>query len=415
MIAEYQKRGIPPNYLNVLENIKEKQGKLFWQFNNSEADAKYTAVSILKRYLSDAGVSFEGWTAEEIAERLYNDIFEHSILTSPLKDIWVENIEIRAWNDVRIRFVNGKYLQVDGFYSPEQASEVVHSLISETQQNHNSTVVSEMHNDKFHVIALFAPTVSDDIGVYCSIHKIRQRKFTSQEYVTNNFAVKRELDFLISALQHGISILITGSHNTGKSTLVEFLLSSLSDDLKILAVEKDFREVNAGISILLQQNSLSDEILGLNPDVMGFNLDDCIAQDAGLKGCTVVATALADDPIVGVRSAAMQWWQTHRDTLTYPMALELTCSAFPLVVTLHTFADQKRRISSISECYMDNQNVCQLPLWEYQIQEITSNEYEKVIRGSHTQVNDISDKLLKRMELFGLQRDEINQIKKEKN
>lgn len=417
-LTNYQKNRYPPEYPTLLENVKEKQNKLFWQINNNTetASIKESAIPILRQFLQDTGKDFEGCTVDEISESLYNDLFEHSILTNPLKDIWVEGIDIKAWNDLELRFVNGKSIKIEGFCSPQQAAEVIHSLLQESQLNAISPIISGKLNSNIRITAIFTPIVSENVGVCCSIHKHQQRKFTTQEYVTSDFAVKRELNLLAIALQHGISILLVGNGGTGKTALMEYLLSSLPNDMRIITIEQKTREISTGTNLLADgtpSNELIEKAIGLNPDVIGYNADTCLAQNASLNGCTVIATAFSGDPLQGIRSAAEHWWWKQQDTMDYHMALEMTCSAFPLVVALHMFGDKKRRIANISECSINMGQVQLQTLWEYQIHEVTRSPSEILIHGHHKQVADVSDTLLNRMKMFGIPIDEINHMKKE--
>ena len=400
LISDYRRKGSPPEYLKLLEDVKKQQNKLFWQAENDNT------VSVIKQYLKDTNTKLSGFTSDEAAEKLYNDIFNYSILTNPLNDIWVQNIQINAWNDVYVQFINGKSVQLDGFNSPDHAVEIIKSLLEKSNLDTSKPMISGKLKNNIRVTAFFTPIVQDAVAVCCTIQKLKPREFTSQDYLINDFAAKKELDSLLAVLSYGVSVLLVGNRATGKTTFMQYLLSSIHDK-NIITVEENERELNTGTNLLISKDMNNKELIynlmSLTPDITGCNLDREILQDLSLNGCTVLASMFADNAETGLKLAAEKW-QEKNSSIDYNTALNFTCGAFPIVVTLHTYKDMKRRISNISECSRKDGNIKLKTLWEYQ--------YINENHGLHQQLNEVSDTLLNRMKIYGITSDEVNKLKK---
>ncbi len=401
MITDYRRKGSPPEYLKLLEDVKKQQNKLFWQAENDNT------VSVIKQYLKDTNTKLSGFTCDEATEKLYNDIFNYSILTNPLKDIWVQSIQINAWNDVYVQFINGKSIQIDGFNSPAHAEEIIKSLLKKSNLDVTQPMISGKLKNNIRITAFFTPIVKDSISVCCTIQKLKKREFSSQDYLLNDFAAKKELDFLLTVLNYGVSVLLVGNRGTGKTTFMQYLLSSIHDK-NIITVEENGRELNTGTNLLVSNDITRKEfiynLMSLTPDIVGCNLDREILQGLSLNGCTVLASMFADTAEMGLRLAAEKW-RERNSNIDYNTALNFTCGAFPIIVTLHTYKDMKRKISSISECSFINGNIKLKTLWEYQ--------YVNESHGKHQQINNVSDTLLNRMKIYGITLDEINELIKE--
>lgn len=383
MHSDYLYKSIPENYIQVLQRLKEKQGKLFWQIEGNEA-----ASAAIKQYLLDEGITFSDWSLDDISKKLYNDIFEKSILTAPLKDIWVKKILITSWKKVTVVFLNDQVIEMDGFYSAEHARETLLSL------NHNISPPCFSGNlgGNLRITAFFPPFISEELGIVCSIDKLGQRNFTLQSYQADDFASKNELDFLSLALRYGVSVLIVGKWLSGKTTLMNYLLSTLQE-LTTVTFEQ-YREMFNTISLLDSKMENAEAASKLNPNVIALNLDDAIPQEISLRGYTTLASVIAQGPVEGLYQLTEQWRRQMQNPIDYQTAQRLTCMALPIIVTMKVI-NSKYRIVNISEC--DELHIT--TLWEY-------------AENQHTHVSDPSDKILRTMQLNGCSTKQLNQIRK---
>lgn len=395
-------------YTNLYEQIRKEQKSLFWQSNQGQQNTKESLIGAIKSYLSGNSITLEGFSPDELAEKLYNDLAEDSILTGPLNDIWVESIRIESWDQVFVSFINGSLVRIDGFNSPKHAEDVLRNILKKEGLESTQASVCGRTLKGHRITAFFPPYVRDDAGTCCTILKRRQRSFSNKDYVSNDFGSQKELEFLSTAVSQGISILIAGPPETGKTALMEFLIGTVSN---VAVVEQGVREITAGQSILLKEETRPidciDSIIGLNPGLVAFNLTACVAQEVGQQGFPVIASVRGHDPPAALRQAAKQWQASCRDRMDSETALLMTGDVFQLVVSLRIFADQKRRIAEISECLVNGGQIRLKTLWNYQIQSVREGDSGPVVRGGHKQVASCSESLIQRVRYSGLNQEKL--------
>lgn len=388
MISSYQKRGLPNNYLYILRNIQENQGKLFWQLNQKE-----DKIAVIKKHLQDESFSSSEWPLEEISEKIYNDIFEQTILTSPLKDIWVKEIRIIAWDNIQLTLTNGQIIPIDGFYSADHAKETILSLLS---QSNDLSFFSETLYGHLHITAILPPLIRESQGIYCTISKYGYRKFMEQDYLSSGFATKKELDLINLSLRYGLSVLICGKYRSGRTSFMDYLLGTIKDDeLTAIALEERHELQNA--TSCIYTNMDASEIMKLNPDWIAFNLDsNMIApQEFVLKGYVTLTETLGSGADEALYQITENWLNNMLIPLDYHTAYRLTAKAFPLIITIKVL-NGKHRITNISESVGSQINT----IWEFS-------------DNHHKQVSEISMSYQQLLLNAGCSEEQINQIKKE--
>ena len=111
MKRDYQRRGWNPKYPQILARIQKEQNKIYWQINQNGShpvEKKELMLPYIKKYLQDESVSLQSYSVDELAEKVYNDLQRYSVLTAPMEDAFVEGINVNSWDDIRVRFINGK-------------------------------------------------------------------------------------------------------------------------------------------------------------------------------------------------------------------------------------------------------------------------------------------------------------------
>ena len=77
----------------------------------------------ISKYLMDYHLSVEGYTTQELIDKLYQEMSEFSFLTPYLYSKDVEEININSWEDIKIKLSNG-----DAIVSEEKFSSSSHAL-----------------------------------------------------------------------------------------------------------------------------------------------------------------------------------------------------------------------------------------------------------------------------------------------
>ena len=222
-------------------------------------------------------------------------------------------------------------------------------------------------------------------------------------FSANDFASKRELSCLDTLLRYGISLLIVGKPGAGKTTFMRYLLSALSGEGMDVVTIDDKQEINIGTLLSPSDSVLTDHLLqyasGLEPDVIGCNIDDSPVWKASLRGDAVIAASPAFDPGEAL-------YQMSSGSIP----LDRLARAFPVIVFLRIFRDGKFRIAGIFEHVPGGQKHPELKaIWEFRIKEKAGEK----LMGVHQQVNDLSESIFSRMRFSGLSPIEEQKIRKD--
>lgn len=442
MLQHYERKGYDKTYPEILAKVQEEQTKAFWQItaNGDNVKSKELMMPYIRKFVESHNLSIENHSTLELCEKLYNDLQGYSILTAPLMDDFVEGIHVNAWNNVRLQYINGQQQKIDGFNSPQHAVDIIRRMLQESHETIDDAVpMAEGSLDvgcRVRITALKYPLVDTDVGICCYIRKLSKRVFTEQQYLDGDFADQRELHFLEIALRRGVSTLLVGRVNTGKTTFLSYLLSKMPDSMQIITVESGARELNNvkydenGLPINnvmhwitresndekqnITQEKLVVKLLRSNPDIGSVaemrDTEAYAAQEASTSGHVIISTTHAGSPEQAHRRIANLCRKKY--PIEYRAALEEACDAFPLVVFIHNLEDNRRRIMAVTECFIEHGEIVYHPIWKYEIEDTITEQTGIKVIGRHIQVDSPSDKLLERMQLYGVTKKEIQEITK---
>lgn len=435
----YRRRGYNPEYAHILTQVQEVQNDVFWEMNQSGVQINRTEQMIpyIIKFLEKHQITLIGYTIQELAQKLVNDLIGFSVLTLPLADPDVEGIHINSWEDVRVVMRSGAGFKIDGFQSPQQAIDIVRRLLQEQKVTIDDAVpmAEASIGDNIRITALQTPIVGKEIGIACYIRKLNKRMFTLSEYIQNEFAAEDEIALLSTALRRGVSILLVGKVNTGKTTFLAYLLSTLPEDMQIATIESGAREFNLirknrknevsnnVIHLLtrpsreeaqnITQEKLVEKVLRLNADVISVaemrNEEAYAAQEASLVGTPIISTAHAGSPRQAHKRVADLC--RKRFPVDPQTALIQACEAFPLVAFIHMLPDHRRRIMNLSECTVKDGVPLYRTLYEYQIESNTLKEGNPKIQGAHKKIQSVSEELIAHMKMYGITDQEIQALK----
>lgn len=433
--ARYTKHDFQPAYTEILNTLQKHQNEEYWKMNQQQEispDEKRSQMTpYVMKFLRDRAFSLPQYQTQELAEKLVNDIEFYSVLTAPLEDPDVEGIHINSFEDVQVDFRNGSSCKIDGFQSQQHAIDIIRRLLQQKNVTMDQAIpmAEASIGSDIRITALQDPVVDKEAGACCYIRKLSRRIFTKEDYLTGDFASEAELNTMQIALKRGVSILIVGKVNTGKTTFLSYLLSNLPENLKVITIESGAREINLiqrddsncvksnAVHLLtrhssmeqqnITQEKLVEKVLRLNADVMAVaemrNEEAYAAQEASLVGTAVISTTHAGSPQLAHKRVAelcRKRYPTDMHT-----ALLQACEAFPLVAFIHTPSDGRRRIMNLTECVVQNEQPVYRTLFEFQMSKAGSF-------GKHIPVHSISDTLIDHMKMFGLTQEELQCLKR---
>ena len=332
--------------------------------------------SYIDKYLNDTGYTVEGLTREQLSKKLYSEMAEYSILTPFLSKDSVEEININGWDDICITYSSGYMLKLgEHFYNPQHAVDIVKRLLHHSGMIlDNATPMAQGHlPGNTRVTALKEPIVDADRGVSVSIRLLHPSKVTKTQIINGGTATETMIDFLCMCLRYGVSFVVAGATSSGKTTLLNALLTTIPNQKRIFTIESGARElslvsvkegkiINNVVHTLsrpsdnpaysISQEDLVVASLRFDPDIVVVgemrDTEAYSAVEASLTGHTVVSTIHATAADAAHMRLALLCQK--RFPINFQTSLMQAGQAFPIIAYAHKLEDNSRKIMDISEC-----------------------------------------------------------------
>lgn len=391
----------------------------------------------IEKYLRDKGYTVEGMSFKEVADKLYCEMAEYSVLTKYLGRDEIEEINVNGWDDIAVTYVDGHIEKAnEHFYSPQHAIDIVKRLLHHSGMIiDNATPMSQGHlPGNTRITALKEPLVDDDRGVSVSIRLLHPSRVNRQELVKSGNSTQKMIDFLCMCLRYGVSFVVAGATSSGKTTFLNALLTSVPDNKRIFTIESGSRElsllrvkngqiINNVVHTLsrpsdnpvydITQEDLVVASLRFNPDIVVVgemrDVEAYSAVEASLTGHTVVSTIHASAANAAHMRLALLCQK--RFPINFQTSLMQAGQAFPLVVYAHKLEDNSRKIMDISECVITQSGEREYrTLFRYNItnNELAENTFK--IEGHFEQPELMSDNLRRRLIQFGVPQSTLNKF-----
>ncbi len=383
----------------------------------------------IEQYVRENGYIVEGSTLHELTGRLYREMAEYSILTPYLGAEELEEININSWQDVALTYLDGSVVKIpEHFHSPQHAVDIVKRLLHHSGMIiDNATPMAQGHlPHNTRITVLKEPVVDPDIGIAASIRLLHPQRVNRSELLETGAATEKMLDFLSACIRYGVSLVVAGATSSGKTTLLNCLLSEIPDSKRIFTIESGSRElslvrtesgrvVNNVVHTLsrpsdnpaydISQEDLVVASLRFNPDIVCVgemrDTEAYAAEEASLTGHTVVSTVHAGAADAAHMRIALLCQK--RFPIDFQTSLRQAGQAFPLVVYCHKLENNERKIMDISECVIQLDGSRQYrQLYRYKIISNTLRDGKYDIEGAFEQVNTMSDSLQRRLMQYGI-------------
>ena len=390
----------------------------------------------IDKYLRDNDYHVENLTTKELIDRLYCEMAEYSILTPFLGSEKLEEINVNGWDDIALTLLDGSIVKLkEHFHSPQHAVDIIKRLLHHSGMIiDKATPMSQGHlPNNTRITALKEPIVDEDRGVAVSIRLLHPQRITVDSLIETGFATAEMVAFLCMCIRYGVPLVVAGATSSGKTTLLNAIMTSIPDNKRIFTIESGSRELslvrrdksgnvrNNVVHTLsrpsdnqaydISQEDLVVASLRYNPDIVcvGEMRDvECYsAVEASLTGHTVVSTVHAGP--AGAAHMRIALLCQKRFPINFQTSLMQAGQAFPVVVYAHKLENNARKIMDISECMInaagEREYNC---LYNYEITKNAMVNGEFNIEGHFGKPNIMSDSLKKRLVQYGVPQNELN-------
>ena len=372
----------------------------------------------IEKYILDGGFLVHGFTEEELIDRLYAEMVEYSILTPFLVSPDIDEININAWDDITLTYSHGRMEKLEEhFRSPQHAVDIVKRLLHHSGMIiDNATPIAQGHlPGNTRITAIKSPVVDEEAGISVSIRLLHPQRVDRKHIIEGGMATEEMIAFLEMCIRYGVSVVIAGRTSSGKTTLMNALLSSIPDDKRIYTIESGARELflvkknrfgdtlNNVVHTLsrpsensaynISQEDLVVAALRFDPDVVVVgeirDAEANSAVEASLTGHTVVTT-VHSGPAESAHGRISLLCQ-RRFQLGMAVSLSQSRQAFPVVVFAHKCEDNSRKVMDITECEVTpDGKTCYRCLYRYNIRENIYENGKFHIKGEFEKVNSPS-------------------------
>lgn len=377
--------------------------------------------SYIEKFILDTGYIVSGFNEERLIDRIYSEMVEYSILTPYLGANDLDEININSWDDVVLTYSDGRMEKLEEhFHNTQHAIDIVKRLLHHSGMIvDNATPIAQGHlPNNTRITTLIAPVVDKESGVSVSIRLLHPQRVDRKCIIDSGMATEEMMEFLEMCIRYGISLVVAGRTSSGKTTLLNALLTSIPDDKRIYTIESGARELslvkrnrfgevqnnvvhtlsrpseNAAYNI--SQAHLVVAALRFDPDlvVVGEIRDDEAhsAMEASLTGHTVVTTVHSGPGEAAHGRIALLC--QRRFQLGMEVSLNQSRQAFPLVVFAHKCEDNSRKVMDITECAVAPDGSTEYRcLYRYNIVENDCVDGKFHIEGYFEKVNPPSEHL----------------------
>ena len=403
--------------------------------DSEEADVarKNKILNSITKFVMNKKITFPGMTEREIIDKLFDEMVNYSILTKYIEDKnnEIEEINVNAWNDVEVRYSNGDVKKVESFYNIDHAKNIIERLVTMTKGQLDSAMPmseGDLRNN-VRLVVVSNPIVDKDVGVAASIRLLKPQMMNRKFFIESGTISEEALLFLETAIKSGVSMVFVGETGSGKTTLMNYLLTTIPDHKRIVTIEHNARElslvkkdkngkpINNVVHMKtrphenekynISQEDLVLKALRLDPNVIGVgemrDSEAYAAQEASLTGHTVVTSLHAAG--ISATHYRIAMLALKKYPIDISVALLQAAMAFPVIVYINKLEDNSRKVMEIAECELleDGNNMIRVysTLYEYDVKNSKRIGDKMMITGEHVKKCKVSDSLRKTMVLHG--------------
>lgn len=428
------------DFNSVLQEVQEYISSAYAALiTEGGEDSKEQLMRYITKYLQDRRIAVAGMTQTELVDAIYSEMAEFGFLTRYIYADGIEEININSWRDIEVQYSDGRSEKLtEHFDSPEHALAVIRRMLHASGMvlDNASPLVTGHLTRNTRIAAMKSPVVDEDVGVAASIRIVNRHNLSREDLLRSGTATAEMLDWLSVFLRYGISICVAGATSSGKTTAAGWLLTTIPNSKRIFTIENGSRElelvreengkvVNSVVHTLtrdsenerqrIDQIALVDICLRFNPDILVVGemrgAEANAAQEAARVGVAVLTTIHSNSCEATYRrmvSLCKRAVDMSDETL-----LSYVTEAYPIVVFCKQLENKQRRMMEIMECeILPNGNRRYNTLFRYVITENHMEDGKFVIEGHHTQVNEISASLRKRLLENGMPNEELQALLK---
>ena len=217
------------------------------KINSENDEVKEQVKRYIRKFLLDQKISVEGFSQDDLIDKLYSEMAEFSFLTKYIFGTGIEEININSWDDIVVQYSDGRSVKLEEkFDSPDHAINIVRRMlhVSGMVLDNTSPAILGHLSKNIRIAVLKTPLVDEDVGVAASIRIVNAQKLQKEDFIKSGTATEKMMDLLSTLVRYGVSTTVAGATSSGKTTLTGWLLSTIPFDKRIFTIENGSRELD---------------------------------------------------------------------------------------------------------------------------------------------------------------------------
>lgn len=424
---------------DVLRSVQAHMTKYYSSVLKDSKANEYEQVqkNYIAKYISDNRIEVSGYKPDELVDELYSAMSEYYFLTPYLKSKDVEEININGFDDIEVYFRDSRLEKLDkSFSSPQQALDIIKRMLEPSNMvlDGSQPMVRGhlLHLGNIRITAECPPVIDEDRGATASIRIVNPNKYTMEDFIRFGTLPKQMAEEMLILSKHKVSIAVAGDTGSGKTTFLDGLINQLAElRLRIITIEEDVREFSSirkkdgkiYTSVVhmvtkkadnpkdsVDQEKLLEYALTMHPKIIVVgemkSSEAYAAQEAARTGHGVLTSIHSTDSFA--THARMVTLCKMKYDMNDKTLQDNVSDAFPIIVYLKQMEDYQRKVVEVTECVNEDGKRRYVPLWEYVVDEIVEDANgEKKVVGAFRKVNNISEKLQRRLKQNGIAKNEL--------
>lgn len=338
-------------------------------------DAAATLRNLISKYTAERMAGQE-YNSRELTDRIYEDMAGLGILTKHLYDAETEEINGNSFDQIELVTATGEtYLTgSDAFASPQAAQDIVKRMVRMGGMllDAKTPKVDSYIPGGIRISASIPPLVPEDCGVAFSIRKQSKKPVSRESMLSGGVTSEDALDFLVTCLCNSVSVGISGSTGSGKTTFETFLLDQyilrneehnnriyLIEDSREIKLPKWDKEHDRPARVIY--NTTNDEwpMIRLVEDALRYHPKIIVpaevrngaafaAAQAGTTGHTIVTSFHANSAKASYARLTELCVNANSGQSSGEL-LRLCVEAWPVMIYMEQLKDNSRKVMEIFE------------------------------------------------------------------
>ena len=345
-----------PDFDDKIDIETEIKEALMEKVNSTPVWFEYSVVrqkELIKTFIDgklntlDAALSED--KKNELIEKLYALITGFGPLDYLLSQENVSAVFVNEQKNVHIE-IAGKVLNTEITLSDDQLNLILNNIFKSCGvKSDTSRSVWNLKNENLQITIITTPVCEN--GTNIVIRKLLPADINT--FFGRNITSKEIFDFIVSAVSENKNIVISGDINSGKTFLLDVLLSAVASDKRFVLIEDrpliSFEGANF-MKFFLPDNSAEygkfcSNILSLCPEYIVTDVNTILSDFSETKGYISTLRASSIDSAITKLTAAFM----SSKSLTEKYAKNKVLTDFDYIVQINKMSDGSSKITSVVE------------------------------------------------------------------